>query len=341
MEKAMRLRLLVPDRPAVRRGGVAIVLVTLVALAFTASYVGALHRPVPHDVPVAVAGPPALAAQIDRSPAFRAVRSASAADALARIDDRDAYGAVVAGPGTTRLVVAPAASATVARILRARLQPVLARATGGPVAVGVRHPLPAQDPQGLTAFYVAIGWAVCGYLGATFLGLQFGMGIGRRRVLWRLEGLAVLGVFTGAGGAAIAQGISDVGGSFADIALFGALTVLAIGMTTVALQRLLGLVGTGVAILVFVVLGNPSSGGALAPELLPGLFRAIGPLIPTGAAVQAVRNIGYFSGHALGGPLLCAGIWLAAGTAAAFAATFAPPPRVDEAEASLAATAAP
>ena len=49
------------DRPTLLRAGAAIVAVTLVGLAFIASYAGALHRPRAHDVPVAVFGPDRLA----------------------------------------------------------------------------------------------------------------------------------------------------------------------------------------------------------------------------------------------------------------------------------------
>jgi hypothetical protein len=97
------------------------------------------------------------------------------------------------------------------------------------------------------------------------------------------------------------------------------LTVAGVGSATVALQGLLGVAGTGVAILVFVVLGNPSAGGAAAPELLPGFWRQLGPLIPPGAATSAVRSVVYFPDGSLGGPLLVLLGWLVAGTLAAVA----------------------
>jgi hypothetical protein len=43
-------------------------------LAFAFSYVGAFHDPTPHQIPVAVVGPPAVAAQLD--PARRSARRA-------------------------------------------------------------------------------------------------------------------------------------------------------------------------------------------------------------------------------------------------------------------------
>ena len=57
-----------------------------------------------------------------------------------------------------------------------------------------------------------------------------------------------------------------------------------------------GLVGIGLAILVFVVLGNPSAGGAYPAQLLPPFWSAIGPWLPPGAATGAIRGIVYFGG---------------------------------------------
>ena len=75
--------------------------------------------------------------------------------------------------------------------------------------------------------------------------------------------------------------------------------------------------GTGIAILVFVVLGNPSSGGPFPAELLPEPWRTIGPYIPTGAATTAIRDIAYFPDAPLTTPLVVLGAWLVAGIAVA------------------------
>jgi hypothetical protein len=46
----------------------------------------------------------------------------------------------------------------------------------------------------------------------------------------------------------------------------GALLVFAVGAVTLAFQTLLGVIGIGVTILVFVIIGNPSAGGAYSPH---------------------------------------------------------------------------
>jgi hypothetical protein len=85
----------------------------------------------------------------------------------------------------------------------------------------------------------------------------------------------------------------------------------------VAFQSLLGIAGTGLAILVFVVLGNPSGGGAYATELLPGLWRTLGPLLPPGASTTAIREAAFFPEASLAGPLLVLAAWAAIAAALA------------------------
>jgi hypothetical protein len=70
----------------------------------------------------------------------------------------------------------------------------------------------------------------------------------------------------------------------------------------------------GLAILLVVVLGNPSAGGAYAGPLLPEFWREIGPALIPGAGTWLTRSLAYFDGHAVGGPLLVLGGWAVAGT---------------------------
>ena len=97
----------------------------------------------------------------------------------------------------------------------------------------------------------------------------------------------------------------------------GALLVLSAAAVTMAFQVLFGVIGVGVTVVLFVVLGNPSAGGAYPPPLLPPFWRAISSAIPNGAGVQAVRKVTYFGGHAVGANLLVVAIYTVAGAAVA------------------------
>ena len=98
-----------------------VLLPTLVLmLSFAFFYVGAFHEPTPHDVPLAVVGPPTVAAQLNRLPGqpLDARQASTRADALSQINDRKVYGAYEAA--TNRLFVASAANRATAVALEAR-----------------------------------------------------------------------------------------------------------------------------------------------------------------------------------------------------------------------------
>jgi hypothetical protein len=63
---------------------------------------------------------------------------------------------------------------------------------------------------------------------------------------------------------------------------------------------------------IFVLISNPSSGGAVAPELLPPFYEFMGRWLPTGATVRAVRDLTYFPGDLHPEPYIVLGVWLVA-----------------------------
>jgi len=106
-------------------------------------------------------------------------------------------------------------------------------------------------------------------------------------------------------------------GAFAGrfLAIWGVATlfVLAMVMPVAAFQVLLGLPGTGVGLVVFVVIGDPSAGGSTAPQLLPDPWRAISQALPPGAAVTAMRDVVYFQAYGATRALLTLGAYAVLG----------------------------
>src|SRR5262245_18342504 len=171
-------------------------------LAFAFSYVGAFHDPTPHAVPVAVAGPPAVVAQLNRLPGdpLDARQASSRRDALSQIDDREVYGAYEAA--TNRLFVASAANRATAIALERTFNRIAAARGGPAVRVTDVKPLPLKDPNGTAAFYAMIAWVFGGYIGATLIGL-----IGSPRSRSRTRAAARIGALAGFG---IVAGILSV-----------------------------------------------------------------------------------------------------------------------------------
>jgi hypothetical protein len=288
-------------------------------LVMIGSYVGALHAPKPRGVPIAVVGPPAstapLVARLSAGNVLRPRSIGGLAAARAAIDDREVYAALVPGRGSDQLLVASAASSTVAELL-----PVLLRRgepAGRRLSVRDVKPLPSADPRGLSPFYLVVGWLVGGYVAATVLGLaRGGVARGRRRAAQRLAALAAYALASGLLGTLVVQQIVGVlPGHTLALAAAGSLIVFATGAASAALQALFGIAGTALAILLFVALGNPASGGPLTTELLmPAPWRTIGPLLPPGAGTTLTRNIAYFDGNATSGALVVLALYCLVGS---------------------------
>ena len=82
-----------------------------------------------------------------------------------------------------------------------------------------------------------------------------------------------------------------------------------------------GTLGVGLTLILFVVLGNPSAGGAYPAPLLPGFWRAISPALPNGAGVQALRHIVYFGSYGIGNNLAVIGLYITVGVIVALTGT--------------------
>lgn len=161
-------------------------------------------------------------------------------------------------------------------------------------------PLQLGDGRGLTSFYLVIGWILGGYLATAIIGVTRGSRPGsKNRAAIRLGAMIPYALASGLGGAVIVDTLLHaLSGHFLALRGIGSLLVFTAAAVTMALQAMMGVVGIGVAVLVFVVLGNPSAGGSYPAALLPAFWRAIGGALPNGAGTTAVRNVVYFGGQA-------------------------------------------
>lgn len=89
-----------------------------------------------------------------------------------------------------------------------------------------------------------------------------------------------------------------------DAALVAALTAFAVPTCTWALLAGLGRLAVPVAFGLFIIVGNPSSGGAIPRALLPSAYAALSGWLPNGAAVTALRNLILFPTASVRGPVL-------------------------------------
>lgn len=307
--------------------------VFVLQLGFIASYIGAFHSPAPRDIPVAVVAPAGssrtAATQVadqlnalDGEPLDASVATSEPAGRR-QLENRDVAGVLLLGADTQdRLLVASASGGALSDSLT-KIAESVEQQQGRTITVTDAIAADTKDARGLSAFYLAVGWVVGGYLASAILGISGGAKPGNRsRASARLIGLAAYATLSGLGGALIAETMFDAfGGSFWTLAGLGALTVFAVGTFSMALQVWLGLIGIGVAILMFVVLGNPSAGGAYPAPLLPPFWAAIGPWLPPGSATSAIRGIIYFGSAGLAPAATVLAAYAAVGVGLTYAGT--------------------
>lgn len=300
--------------------------VLLLQLGFILSYVGAFHSPTPSRVTLGVVGPHATVDSLNGLPGApldaRTVTSERAA--RQRILDRELTAGLVfdAGSTTDTLLVASAGGPALATAVEQVLTQVEASQGRSVRTVDLVAP-EAGDARALTGFYAVVGWLVGGYLAAAALGIARGARPATlRRTVIRLGAMVPYAVVSGLGGALVLdQWLHALTGHFFALWWIGALLTFAAATVTMAFQVLLGVLGVGLTVLIFVILGNPSAGGAYQAELLPTFWRAIGGALPNGAYIEALRNFVYFDGHATQRPLLVIVVWGVAGLLVTFVAS--------------------
>ncbi len=300
--------------PKHRTIAVLVLVPTLVALALWA-FAWPAARTAPRELPIGVAGPASAVAQVEQrleqhEGAFDVHRYKDEAGARAAIEDRVVYGAVVVADDGPRLLTASAASPVVAGLLK---EAVTAQAPAGePVKVSDVVAAPSGDPRGSALASSILPLALAGVAAGALVTL---LGLRGPRAAAALTGAAVL---VGLTGGALAHSWLGVltGNWWAEAGVLG-LTVLAVGAGVAGFAALLGTRGIALGSLLVVLIGNPFSGAATAPELLPEPAGMLGQWLPPGAGAQLLRSVSYFDGSGAGASVLTLSLWAALGLAAA------------------------
>ncbi|MBB3035777.1 hypothetical protein [Hoyosella altamirensis] len=288
--------------------GIACALSLLVGL-LLAAFAWPAARSAPADLPIAVAGPPAAVAEFsaqldDRAPGVFAIteaNDASAAEAL--VTDREVYGAFVLSPGSPpALLTASAASPVVAHLLTG--------VASGPAMSDVNDlaPFTGDDPRGAGFAAAALPMVMGGLL----IGVASSLALAgaTRRLVAVLLGAALSGLVAGL----VAQGwLGVLAGSYWINSAAIALTIGAIGITLVGLHSVLGHAGIALGAITVFLIGNPLSGVAVAPEMLPGSWGTVGQFLPPGAGADLLRSVSFFDGVGLAQPTLVLAFWGVAG----------------------------
>ncbi|MGK5531609.1 ABC transporter permease [Streptomyces sp. URMC 129] len=283
---------------------------------FAGSYTYAITNPTPNAVPVAVVGGVAARQHGDAFVGALEDRLDTTLELHPYADYPQAVDAVEAqrvfaivrdhGDGVA-LETASAAGASVAELLTGEARPA-ARSAGVDLTIRELKPLSPGDPRGLALFYVSIAAVIVGFLGAVQLSVQAGALRPGERIAFT-AGYALLGGLAIA--AAVDWALDAVRLPFVQSWGILALTMFASGMVFTMFNTLVRRWAILPTWVLMVMLGNPSSGGAVSWPLLPSALGVIGRWLIPGACVNAQHTAVYFRGHQHVQPYLVLTAWAA------------------------------
>lgn len=299
----------------------------------------------PRGLPVGVVGPDASVAQAtgmleaQSGDALSLTGEDSRDAAVAAIERREIYGALVLGDTPTdmpEVLVATAANAQVAQMLQGiaagmeqQIDTQLRAATEASIAQRVSDPATApteftiphaevtvtdvvplsdSDPRGAKLATAAFPLVLGGMAGAVLI--SFGVARAAHRIVALL-------VYAGAGGlllGAILQGMfGALQGNYWTNAVAIGLALAAITAPIVGLRSLLGPPGLGVGAVVMMLVANPISAATMPVEFLLAPWGAVGQWFPPGAGATLLRQLSYFPDASTAFPWTVLATWTAVG----------------------------
>ncbi|WP_219817063.1 ABC transporter permease [Arthrobacter sp. GMC3] len=270
-------------------------------------YLGTMHAPTPHNMPIAVVGSGqqaslfagALEAGNPDAVDVQIVDSAESARQL--VLERKISGAVYITDGTATVYTASSAGASQATVVKGLLAPkVLAQ--GLTLQTEDLAPLPQNDAAGLGAMFLATALVMAGYL-------PFSMTLSNSPELLRFRRAVPLLAGWAALVAALVWGVTGpvlgvVQGHTMAVLGIAWLGVFAIGSVQLLLTRFLGPMAVIAAMLFLTVLGMPASNMSMSVYTMPGFFTFLHSVLPTPAIGEALRSVLYFDGSGVGPHLL-------------------------------------
>ena len=263
---------------------------------FAVSFISSGHAPSATNMPFAATGSSSLIDAAEGNISLKVSHYSDEAAAKQAIDEAKVYGALIPGTASNTLLTVPTRSDLAPLDLAVAFEKA-AKAEHQAVKPSsyAPKPLPSGDPFGLVLAIVLTPLLIGGYFSSTML--RTVTGVGARR--WR--GVVVIGFAVVSAllvnlilGPWLNGYPSD---KFWIVWPILALTTAVAGLFAAVVQRLLGAAGTLVTILVIILLGKASSGGANGVTYLPGFWQTIGPFLPPRNAYILLRNTVYFDGN--------------------------------------------
>lgn len=277
---------------------------------------GAMSDATPRDMPVALVGATSeqaqqsadgLAEQLDDMFVYTVLDDVD--DARELVADRDVVAAVVlpsANEAQFTLIKNSAASMAAAQVATGVFTGI-ADAQQLPLVIDDTAPLAATDTNGSVAMYLGMGWVLAGFM---IVVVGANAAPASRPLRKMLPILTVYAPFMASIIWLIADPITGaVSGHFPALFGVGCLTIFAVSMFALILERLLGLLAVIPAVGVLMFLGVPASNAAMSIYMEPNIFRWLYEVLPMPAAVESAKSVLYFAGTGIDQHLLTLALW--------------------------------
>ncbi|MER5613889.1 ABC transporter permease [Streptomyces sp. NPDC002215] len=292
-------------------------------LAMVVSLVGimlsGMHKPVPHDIPVAVVASTAPQAEQAAQGLEKAlgdsfdIRPLASTDrARTLVHDRDLAGAyVLPKDGARQALLYTAGGAGIGQQMAVE-QTFTQLAAQQQIELETEDlaPLHSHDSMGLVALYMGLGYSMAGFLVVTVMSVAAPELMRLRKFLPVLAGWAsfmsvCIWLLTG-------PVIGAVHGHAWPIIGLGAAMIFAVSLVTTVFARFLGPLALIPVVTLTMFLGVPSSNGGMSTYMVPGFFHTLHGVLPLPANVESVRAVLYFGGDGVSGHLATLGVWAGA-----------------------------
>ena len=283
----------------VKKSLVALGTVGVLVVVFAVCLVSAVQLLSPRAMPFGVTGPSPLVDAVQQKYDLDVSTYASESDLSSAAERGEVYGGLVVGSGGDELLTVPAKSFFGDIYLTAAFEDA-AKADGDELTVTPVVPLPTEDRTGGVVGLLLLPTLIGGYMVASLLYSTSQTAAAPGRMGLVIGFSAATAVITGVVAGPVIGAI-PTSSMWALIPCFFLVTA-SVSLSAVAIQSLVGKLGSLVVALLFIVIGGAGAGGA-GVALLPTYWQSIGALLPPRHAIELYRNVRYFGGHDIAAPI--------------------------------------
>ncbi len=282
-----------------KKSVVALATVGVLVVVFAVCLVSAVQLLAPREMPFGVTEPSAVVDAVQEEYSLDVHTYSSEAELNAAAERGDVYGGYVVGSQADKLLTVPAKSFFGEVYLDAGFADA-AKKSGTTLTTSQVVPLPTADRTGALVGLLLLPTLVGGYMIASLMYSSSAKAAAPGRISIVLAFAAVVALITGVVSGPL-LGAFPTRHMWTLMPCFFLVTAI-VGLSAIAIQALVGKLGSLVVALLFIIIGGSGAGGG-GVALLPTYWQTIGALLPPRHAIELYRNVRYFDGANIGTPI--------------------------------------